>query len=70
MLYSFNTFVFSDTFIQLTALLSESGGTGITNTIIFYSLFIVLVIGWLVSYMMNFMLQKRSKELVHICYLV
>jgi len=63
MLYSFNSFVFSDTFTQLTALLSESGGTGITNTIIFYSLFIVLVIGWLVSYMMNFMLQKRSKEL-------
>lgn len=63
MLYTFNSFVFSATFTQLNALLSETGGTGISHTIFFYSLLIVLVIGWLVSYMLHFMLQKRSKEL-------
>lgn len=63
MLYSFNAFIFSETFTQLTTLLSESDSNNSTITVIFYSMLIVLVISWLVSYMMNFMLQKRSREL-------
>lgn len=62
MLYSFNSFVFSEIFRNLSSLVSEVDKNGMLITVIFYSLIIVIVIGWLIYYMTNFMLQKRSKE--------
>jgi len=62
MLYSFNSFVFSETFDQLSSLVSEVEKNGMLSTVIIYSALIVIVMGWLVSYMTGFMLQKRSKE--------
>ena len=62
MLYSFNSFIFSETFEQLSVLVSEIEKNGILSTVIIYSALIIIVIGWLVSYMAGFMLQKRSKE--------
>lgn len=62
MLYSFNSFIFSETFDQLSSLVSEVEKNGMLSTVIIYSALIVIVIGWLVSYMTGFMLQKRSKE--------
>lgn len=62
MLYSFNSFIFSETFTQLTTLLSENDSNSSIITVVFYSVLIVFVVSWLVSYMMNYMLQKRSRE--------
>lgn len=62
MLYSFNSFVFSEMFTQLTTLLSENDSNDSIITAVFYSVLIVLVVSWLVCYMMNFMLQKRGRE--------
>lgn len=62
MLYSFNNFIFSNTFQQLSRAFSDSGDNGSTYIVVFYSCIIVLVVGWLISYMLNFMLRKRSSE--------
>lgn len=63
MLYSYNSFLFSDIIKKLMTLLSDVGEGGIAYIVVFYSLIIVFVVGWLMSYMLNFMLKKRSKEL-------
>lgn len=62
MLYSFNNFIFSNTFQELSKAFSDSGDNGSTYIVVFYSCVIVLVVGWLISYMLNFMLRKRSFE--------
>lgn len=62
MLYSFNSFIFSNAFQHLVRIFSDSGDNGTTYVVIFYSCIIVVVVGWLISYMLNFMLRKRSSE--------
>lgn len=57
LVYSFNTLIFSE---EIQAL---SSGLGILGAvIIFISCIVVFVIGWLIFYMMRFMLERRSKE--------
>ena len=55
-LYSFNALIFSEILEDLYSL------EVLPYMIIFSSLLIVCVIGWLVSYMTNYMLKERSKE--------
>ena len=62
MLYSFNSFIFSNAFQHLVRIFSDSGDNGTTYVVIFYSCIIVVVVGWLISYMLNFMLRKLSSE--------
>lgn len=62
LLYCFNSFVFSDMFQRIVTLFSISGSNGMKIIVIFYSTIMVFIIGWLISYMLNFMLQNRSAE--------
>jgi len=54
--YAFNTLIFSDSVKAL------SGLEVLPYMIVAASLLIVLVMGWIISYMTNYMLKKRSKE--------
>lgn len=56
-MYAFNTLIFSD-IIQ-----TFSGAEVLPYMIVAASLLIVLVMGWIVGYMTNFILKKRSREL-------
>lgn len=56
-MYAFNTLIFSD-IIQ-----TFSGAEVLPYMIMAASLLIVLVMGWIVGYMTNFILKKRSREL-------
>lgn len=58
MLYAFNCLVFSTEIHALSSLLSN-----MTLMIVFASIAVVFIIGWLVSYMTGFMLSRRSREL-------
>lgn len=60
LLYSFNALVFSDIIQQLADISFTADEVG--YLIIFMSLLSVVVLGWLVSYMMNVFLRKRSRE--------
>jgi len=60
LLYSFNALVFSDILQQLADL--SYFFHEVSYLIIFMSLLSVIVLGWLVSYMMNVFLRKRSRE--------
>ncbi|MGL6199328.1 MAG: ABC transporter permease [Lachnospiraceae bacterium] len=60
LLYSFNALVFSDILQQLADISFTADEVG--YLIIFMSLLSVVVLGWLVSYMMNVFLRKRSRE--------
>ena len=62
LLYCFNSFVFSEMFQKVVALFSISGSSGMKIIVVFYSTIMVFIIGWLISYMLNFMLRKRSAE--------
>lgn len=57
MVYAFNLIVFSSEIRNL-----SYGMSAMTGIIIFISLIIVLVIGWLICYMTRFILEKRSRE--------
>lgn len=57
LVYSFNTLVFSE---EIKAL--SSGLGTLTAIIIFISCIVVFVVGWLIYYMMRFMLERRCKE--------
>ena len=57
MVYAFNLIVFSSEIRNL-----SYGMSAMTGTIIFISLIIVFVIGWLICYMTRFILEKRSRE--------
>ena len=56
-MYGFNALIFSDTVSSLPEL------EILFYMIIMISILIVFILGWLVHYMTNFMLKKRSKEL-------
>lgn len=56
-MYGFNALIFSDTVTSLPEL------EILFYMIIMISILIVFILGWLVHYMTNFMLKKRSKEL-------
>ncbi len=58
LVYAFNTLVFSQEFRELNAW-SEN----IVLMILLLSVLVVLILGWLVSYMTGFILSKRSREL-------
>lgn len=58
MLYAFNCLVFSAEIHKLSGLLNT-----MTLTIVFASIAVVFIIGWLVSYTTGFMLSRRSREL-------
>lgn len=57
LVYSFNILVFSREIQDLNSSLSMLSGI-----IIFISCIVVFVIGWLIYYMMRFMMERRSKE--------
>ncbi|MEE0420349.1 MAG: FtsX-like permease family protein [Lachnospiraceae bacterium] len=56
-LYAFNSLVFSDSVKDISEL------EILPYLIIATSLLIIFILGWIVSYMMSYMLRKRSKEL-------
>lgn len=56
-MYAFNTLIFSD-IIKI-----FSGAEVLPYMIVAASLLIVLIMGWIVGYMTNFILKKRSREL-------
>lgn len=61
-LYSFNVFSFSSFFVKLSDYLLESGDNGSIYISFFYSCIMILSISWMINYMQNFMLKKRSEE--------
>ena len=58
LIYAFNSLVFSKEVLELSASLSS-----LPAAIIFASIVVVCIIGWLVHYTTGFMLTKRSREL-------
>ncbi|MFV0393486.1 MAG: ABC transporter permease [Coprobacillaceae bacterium] len=58
LIYAFNGLVFSDKIKDLGSMMSS-----LPAVIVAASLVMIFIIGWLVSYTINFMLHKRSKEL-------
>lgn len=57
LLFSFTALMFSDDIMQLSQLMKE-----FKTAIIFVNVFVVIVMGFLMNYIMKFMLAKRSKE--------
>lgn len=57
LVYSFNMLVFSKELLEL-----SSGLNALTFVVIFISIIVVLVIGWLIHYMTKFIMEKRSRE--------
>lgn len=58
MLYAFNCLVFSKEIHSLSGMLDN-----MTLTIVFASIVVIFIVGWLVSYTTGFMLSRRSREL-------
>ena len=58
LIYSFNGLIFSDELLKLSQFM-----TSLPIVIVFCSIAVVCIIGWLVYYTTNFMLIKRSREL-------
>ncbi|MCD2493409.1 ABC transporter permease [Lacrimispora sp. NSJ-141] len=58
LIYAYNMLIYSDDIKEL-----SSSMDSMTIAIIMVSAIVVLAVGWLVSYMTKFMLQKRSREL-------
>lgn len=63
LIYSFNSLVFSEAISSLMGQGQASGTKYTAIMIIAFSLIIAFILGWFVSYMMNFILRKRSQEL-------
>ncbi|MDO4554664.1 MAG: ABC transporter permease [Lachnospiraceae bacterium] len=61
LMYAFNSLIFSKTMQKLFAAIG--GNQDLGYMIILFSIIIVMVLGWFVSYMMDFMLRKRSREI-------
>lgn len=57
LLFSFTALMFSEDVMQLSQLMKE-----FKTAIIFVNIFVVIVMGFLMNYIMKFMLTKRSKE--------
>ena len=57
LIFAFNLISFSDDLQELT-----KGMENFKYAIMFVSVIVIFVIGWLINYTMNFMFEKRSKE--------
>lgn len=63
LMYAFNSLIVSPTMQQLFNLFAESGNGDIGVIATLFSVVVVFAFGWFVSYMMDFILQRRSKEI-------
>lgn len=63
LIYGFNALIFSTVMQELSSILSYGGSNELGYMIIIFSVIITFILGWFVSYMMNFMLRKRSREI-------
>ncbi len=62
-MYAFNSLIVSRTMQQLFRLFAESGNGDIGVIAALFSAVVVFALGWFISYMMDFILQRRSKEI-------
>ena len=63
LMYAFNSLIVSRTMQQLFRLFAESGNGDIGVIATLFSAVVVCAFGWFISYMMDFILQRRSKEI-------
>ena len=63
LMYAFNSLIVSPTMQQLFRLFAESGNGDIGVIAALFSVVVVFALGWFISYMMDFILQRRSKEI-------
>jgi ABC-type antimicrobial peptide transport system permease subunit len=63
LMYAFNSLIVSRTMQQLFRLFAESGNGDIGVIAALFSAVVVFAFGWFISYMMDFILQRRSKEI-------
>lgn len=63
LMYAFNSLIVSHTMQQLFRLFAESGNGDIGVIAALFSAVVVFALGWFISYMMDFILQRRSKEI-------
>lgn len=63
LMYAFNSLIVSRTMQQLFRLFAESGNGDISVIAALFSVVVVFALGWFISYMMDFILQRRSKEI-------
>ena len=63
LMYAFNSLIVSRTMQQLFRLFAESGNGDIGVIATLFSAVVVFALGWFISYMMDFILQRRSKEI-------
>lgn len=63
LMYAFNSLIVSRTMQQLFRLFAESGNGDIGVIATLFSAIVVFALGWFISYMMDFILQRRSKEI-------
>lgn len=63
LMYAFNSLIVSRTMQQLFRLFAESGNGDIGVIATLFSAIVVFALGWFISYMMDFILQRRSREI-------
>lgn len=63
LMYAFNSLIVSRTMQQLFRLFAESRNGDIGVIAALFSAVVVFALGWFISYMMDFILQRRSKEI-------
>lgn len=63
LMYAFNSLIVSPTMQQLFRLFAESGNGDIGVIAALFSVVVVFALGWFISYMMDFILQRRSREI-------
>lgn len=63
LMYAFNSLIVSRTMQRLFRLFAESGNGDIGVIAALFSAVVVFALGWFISYMMDFILQRRSKEI-------
>ena len=63
LMYAFNSLIVSHSMQQLFRLFAESGNGDIGVLATLFSAVVVFALGWFVSYMMDFILRHRSKEI-------
>lgn len=63
LMYAYNSLIFSENVLSMIAAVSNAGGEQFIFMVILVSVLIIFILGWFVSYMLIFMLRKRSEEL-------
>lgn len=63
LMYAFNSLIVSRTMQQLFRLFAESGNGDIGVIATLFSAVVVFALGWFISYMMDFILRRRSREI-------